>query len=80
MLAAGMIAALMSTANRAMPQFYAPMPIIPKREPLRRHSRAIWIPRGIRYEPNGLRETARRLRQIAAGSLTISNGLEREPK
>ncbi|HJT63116.1 MAG TPA: hypothetical protein VJ797_15710 [Burkholderiales bacterium] len=35
---------------------------------------------GVTYKPNGERECARRVRQIAKGQLTESNGLVREQR
>lgn len=46
------------------------------REVERRKRRAFYALGGYSYPSNGLRETARRRAQIAAGSLRVENGLD----
>lgn len=51
-----------------------PMISVAEPRPARSGGKRYWFG-GERYRPNGTRECARRIRQIAAGRLTAANGL-----
>lgn len=74
---ASFIAGLMAAASRDMPLFMSPIPVIRSRRPALSSKRSRWRDRGRQYPANGVRECARRRRQIGQGIITEANGLIR---